>query len=105
MAIFETFSKRKKRLAMAGQQDVFQYDDLPVPFRTQVSHIWQNALGRYYVPRGYSSGHAFVTNEYWDVIHDTIATEAGLFHLGNRDQEKKPTLSRVHANRFHRRCT
>jgi hypothetical protein len=63
MAIFETFSKRKKRPAMAGQQDVFQYDELPVPFRRQVFHIWQNALGRYYV-RGYSTGHSYATNEY-----------------------------------------
>ena len=88
MAIFETFSKRKKRLAMAGQQDVFQYDDLPPAFRAQVFHIWKSALGQYYVPRGYSTGHAFATNEYWDVIHDTIATEAGLFHLGSKNDEK-----------------
>src|SRR5690349_4563005 len=93
MAIFETFSKRKKRLALAGQQDVFQYDDLPATFRTQVFHIWQHALGRYYVPRGYSTGHAFATNEYWDVIHDTIATEAGLFRLGSSDQEKNERCS------------
>jgi uncharacterized protein DUF7014/AbiJ-like protein len=88
MAIFETFSKRKKRLAMARQQDVFQYDDLPAPFRRQVFHIWKNALGGYYVPRGYSSGHPYATNQYWDFIHDTIATEAGLFYLANKDNEK-----------------
>jgi len=33
MGIFETYSKRKKRLERVGQQDVYQYDDLPQPFR------------------------------------------------------------------------
>jgi hypothetical protein len=38
MAIFETFSKRKRRIENAGKQDVYQYTDLPQPFRIQIFH-------------------------------------------------------------------
>jgi len=87
MAIYETFSKRQKRLAKAGQQDVYQYDDLPQPFRTQVFHIWRSALGRYYQPRGYSSASPSPANGYWTFIHNAIAREAGLAYLGNGNSE------------------
>src|ERR1700674_52718 len=87
MATFETFSKRKKRLERAGQQDVYQYDDLPQPFRTQVIHIWRSALGRFYVPRGYSTAYPSDANPFWNYIHNTIAREAGLAYLGSADKE------------------
>jgi hypothetical protein len=71
MAIFETFTKRKRRRENAGKQDVYQYDDLPRTFRIQVWHIWQGAIG---------------TDEaFWAIIHNIIAREAGLFGLGDPD--------------------
>jgi hypothetical protein len=87
MAIFETFSKRKKRLANAGRQEIYQYDDLPGAFRRQVWHIWRDAIGGFYIPRGYSSGYPLQSNGYWKLLHDTIATEAGLFYLGKPEDE------------------
>jgi hypothetical protein len=45
MGIYETFSKRMKRLAQAAQQDVYQYDELPETFRIKVAHIWESAIG------------------------------------------------------------
>jgi len=46
MGAYETFSKRQKKVERAGHVDVYQYDHLPPPFRVQVVHIWNTALGR-----------------------------------------------------------
>jgi hypothetical protein len=47
MGIYETYSKRMKRLQKAGHQEIYQHDDLPHHFRGQVVWIWKNAIGRY----------------------------------------------------------
>jgi AbiJ N-terminal domain 4 len=83
MGILDTFSKRQKQLEKAGKQDVYQYDDLPQPFRVQVIHIWNGALGVFYEPRGYSSGSKSPANKYWRFIHDNLAREKGVFALGD----------------------
>ena len=49
MSIFDTYSKRRKKVEKAGTPDVYQYDHLPEPLRVQVIHIWNDALGIYYV--------------------------------------------------------
>jgi hypothetical protein len=82
MAIFETFSKRQKRLQRAGQQDVYQYDDLSRPFRVQVIHIWNSAIGIYYRSNTYSSTRVSPSNELWELIHSTLCRERGVFTLG-----------------------
>jgi hypothetical protein len=76
MGVFETFTKREKRLQNAGKQDVYQYDLLPIAFRVQVIHIWNGAIGVYYTRRG--NGPA---NSAWDAIHKTLARERGVFTL------------------------
>jgi hypothetical protein len=81
MGIFDTFSKRQKRLQTAGQQDIYQYDTLPAPFRVQVVHIWKTAIGRYYRPQGYSTGDPSPSNTFWQFIHDTLARELGIVVL------------------------
>ena len=79
MGIWETFSKRQKRLQRAGKQDVYQYDDLPAPFRMQVCHIWRTAIGRYSVPQGYfTHSELSPANHIWTFIHDTLARESGV---------------------------
>lgn len=82
MAIFETFSKRQKRLERAGKQDVYQYETLPHEFRVQIIHIWKNAIGRYYTPHSPFAGTASPANEFWEVIQNTLARELGLFVVG-----------------------
>jgi hypothetical protein len=76
MAIYETFSKRIRRLAQAGQVDVYQYEELPHAFRVQVVHIWRDAIGFYRSPINSEQVH-------WQLIHDTLARELGLFDLGD----------------------
>jgi len=84
MGIYETYSRRQERLAKAGQQDVYQYDELPDRFRGQVVWIWKTAIGRYVVPPEFGHGRrSSPSNAYWDLIHETYARELGRGYLGN----------------------
>jgi hypothetical protein len=83
MAVYETFSKHQKRLAKAGQTDVYQYDELSVKFRGQVRHIWDTAIGSYYASGGYSDEPDSPSNQFWAGIHDTLAREGGVLTLGS----------------------
>jgi Domain of unknown function (DUF7014)/AbiJ N-terminal domain 4 len=79
MSIFDTFSKRQKRLQKAGQQDIYQYDTIPAPFRMQVLHIWKTAIGNYFVPGEFAfDASSSPANEFWAFLHDTLARELGL---------------------------
>jgi hypothetical protein len=79
MGLWETFSKRQKRIEKSGQQDVYQYDTIPDPFRMQVLHIWRTTMGQYYEPGAYSFGRRpSPSNRFWVLLHDTLARELGL---------------------------
>jgi hypothetical protein len=71
MAIFDLFSKRQKRL-LGEYPDVYVYDELPNPFRVQVVHIIKGAIG---------SNHS--SNEHYQVIHDILCQEYGVFRLSD----------------------
>ncbi len=72
MPIYETFSKRQKRRRRLSKTDVFQYTDLPMAFRVQVIHIWNDTIGG--------------KEEAWKFMHDTLAREMGVFNLGESYQ-------------------
>ncbi|WP_315742432.1 MULTISPECIES: STM4504/CBY_0614 family protein [unclassified Bradyrhizobium] len=44
MAVFDLYSKRRKR-ELGGPTDVFTYDKIPDELRTQIVHIWNDAIG------------------------------------------------------------
>lgn len=44
MAVYETYSKRKKRLR-GDTPDVYQYDYLPENLKIQIIHIWDEVIG------------------------------------------------------------
>lgn len=77
MPVYETFSKRQKRLEQAGQLDVYQYDLLPETFRIQVIHIWESALGSF--EPGYNERVA--ASEAWEYIHHILSRERGVLSL------------------------
>ena len=77
MSIFETFSKRMKSSKCAGQPDLFQYDELPEPFRVQVIHIWGDSTR---LPRVYHE----LSSPWWKYIHDQLSRELGVFELSDR---------------------
>ncbi len=81
MPVYETFSKRQKRLAQAGQADVYQYDDLPQPFRVQIGRILTRTLGS-------CAWHVYNPEEHfanvaWNTMFETLAQERGLDKLGS----------------------
>ena len=78
VGIRETFSKRQKRLAKAGQQDVYQYDDLPKPFRVQVVYILVAAIGP---SRASHHGYETPSAKIWESLHKDLRKEFGVFTL------------------------
>src|SRR3990172_8296300 len=74
MPVFDLFSKRQRRLR-GEVPEVFQYEDLPQPFRVQVVHILRDALGNI---TEYGSD---LPAEVYKFIHDTLAREYGVFGL------------------------
>jgi hypothetical protein len=81
-----TFSKRQKKRKDGAKTDVYQYEDLPGPFRVQVVHMWRTALGtlrerhplRLTVP---------ASNRYWSAIHDDLSRELGVFTLDENEHD------------------
>src|SRR6267142_2339777 len=100
MGIFDIFSKRQKRLENAGKRDIYQYDTLPTPFRTQVLHIWRTAFGKYYVPGEFSHASSSPANQFWIFLHDTLARELGLGVLAG-DQYAAGILVRLDSQFAH----
>jgi hypothetical protein len=82
MPIWDLFSKREAQKRKQGQEDVFQYDDLPAAFRVQVIHLWVDALGIWQQPSFGTSARQYLPNRLWAQIHDGVAREKGVFRLG-----------------------
>jgi Domain of unknown function (DUF7014)/AbiJ N-terminal domain 4 len=81
MPVYELFSRRKRQQEKPDKPDMYQYDDLPQPFRVQVAHIWRTAIGRYGIdPLGIAEEPA--SNRHWVLIHETICREKGVITLG-----------------------
>lgn len=80
MSIFDIFSKRGKE----PSNEIFKYNDLPMVFRNQVIHIWNDSLGEYnsYYNEDRSS------NRTWVFIHDALCREYGIFQLSEKGYHK-----------------
>jgi len=90
MALFETFTKRQKRLERAGKPDIYRYDVLPQPFRVQIVNIWRRAIGVYSTA---SYGRTMASNAWWDELHNVVAHERGVFFLGDDPYATSPAKS------------
>jgi uncharacterized protein DUF7014/AbiJ-like protein len=78
MAIFELFSKRKKRES-GDVPDVYIYDQIPRALRVQIIHIWGDAIGS---PETFHSAESL-----YERIVQTLHREYGLFRLDDRRGE------------------
>lgn len=82
MAIFETFSKRQKRLQTGGRIDPYVYDSAPQELRVQVIHILNDTVAPYFKGNGYNTDDS-KSNSYWNHIKNTLCREKGVFRLKN----------------------
>jgi len=83
MAIFDLYSKRKKRQESQGQVDVYQYDLIPERLRIQIAKIMEDAMGRWRPPSDNLYRRTSPSSEFWVFVHDTIAKELGVWSLGD----------------------
>src|SRR5271154_4929493 len=86
MSILDLFSKREMRRKKQGQEDVFQYDDLPIGFRVQVVHIWDDVFG------ADENIHFQADNQIkqlWKLIHRSFTREKCVFRLSGRSDDPK----------------
>jgi hypothetical protein len=87
MAVWDLYSKRRKR-ELGQLADVFTYDSIPSALRTQVVHMWDEAIG---IP--YQSGVTGHTDKIQDTylqIAQILRREYGVFKLSNsRDPDDK----------------
>jgi hypothetical protein len=86
VAIVDLFSKRDKKKKKQGQEDVFQYEDLPEPFRVQVIHLWHEALGNWRdFDRTFGPHPSHLPNDWWLALYKVYTREKGVFRLVDLD--------------------
>jgi uncharacterized protein DUF7014/AbiJ-like protein len=73
MTIVNVFSKRQKALRKEAQ-DVYQYDQIPIPLRVQIAHILRDLYGQ-------QRTHGKTCLEAFEAIEKVLSREYGLFHL------------------------
>ena len=74
MPVFETFAKRMKARATAGQADVYQYTTIPKLLRRQMMLVLVASLGRWAHTPYHLSG-----NEYWSAVAGIMERESLAF--------------------------
>ena len=93
MAIYETYSKRQKKISTQGVPDPYRYDDFPKPLRVQIVNLLSFVIGEYYYYDSYGDEH---TNSDaasgWNCIHDTLAHEYGVFELASGAHTKEKCI-------------
>ena len=95
MAIFETFSKRQRKLSQQGESDPYRYDVFPQPLRVQVVNLLVQSLGTH--STGYDSFGYLQRDDNaaarWESIHETLAHEYGVFKLADGNNAQKQCCS------------
>lgn len=83
MPVYETFSKRRKRLQKESPT-IYQYDTLPPELRVQIVRIIDRSLGKYTNQDRFGSYSVSPANELWTVVQQAMCDELGLFTLTNQ---------------------
>src|SRR5438105_1539030 len=79
MAVFDLYSKRRKR-ELGQTKDVFTYDKIPRELRIQIIHIWNDAIGE----PGLSEWLAEEIHESYHEIAKVLRREYSTFQLVQR---------------------
>src|SRR5260221_9376771 len=87
MAVWELYSKRRKK-ELGQLADVFTYDSIPDALRTQVVHMWDEAIGIPYHDRQHG-GTEKIQDTYLEIAQ-ILRREYGIFKLSNaRDPQDR----------------
>lgn len=97
MAVHELYADRKRRLTRGDEVDVLQYDTLPGRLRTQLCHIFSDAIGAYYRPSGYGSVPGN-NNKGWVFLCDLLRKELGVSKLNGAGNPKAEIISYISAS-------
>lgn len=79
MAVYDTYSKKKKRAEKGDEPDVYQYEALPTHLRRQLVMIFDQAIGHYWSRQSYSVPPPNA-NSWWDAIDDAMLKEVESYH-------------------------
>ncbi|MCP3369893.1 STM4504/CBY_0614 family protein [Bradyrhizobium cajani] len=86
MAVWELYSKRRKK-ELGQLSDVYTYDSIPTTLRTQVVHMWDDAIGVEY--RSRDADTQTIQSTYLQIAQ-ILRREYGVFKLSNsRDPQDK----------------
>jgi AbiJ N-terminal domain 4 len=80
LAIFDLFSKRKKR-ELGQMPDIFSYDKIPEALKVQIIHIWNDTIGLPVKCVPYSGVSEQIKN-YHEILK-ILRREAGVFKFSN----------------------
>ncbi len=79
--IFKLFSQREREKAQSGQEDVYQYDNVPNKLRVQVQQLLEDAIGPEYYLGPYSTGRPSHNPRDWREIQKILCREFGKHQL------------------------
>jgi hypothetical protein len=91
MAVYDLYSKRRAR-ELGNVNDVYQYDQIPPGLRTQIIHIWGDAVGIPYVTQG-SSGTAQTIHRCYHRVLQILRREYRVFALAKNHDPNDPDRS------------
>ena len=84
--MFETFSQRKKKLALGDAPEVYTYDQIPSQLRHQICMVMHESIGPYKIINIYSSYVPPNANDLWEQI-DKICQKEIYPYLRFRHEE------------------
>ena len=91
MGVFDIFSKRQKILR--GEiPDVYTYDQIPMPLKVQIVHIWTGTLGTEIE----AQDRTFQANRAYSFIVEILHKEYGVFQLPGADFRDSPHNELIH---------
>ncbi|WP_439407961.1 STM4504/CBY_0614 family protein [Bradyrhizobium sp. DASA03076] len=79
MVVFDLYSKRRKR-ELGETTDVFTYDDIPRDLRTQIIHVWNDAIGEPALSEYYEDE---IQEAYQEIVK-ILRREYSVFQLSSR---------------------
>jgi hypothetical protein len=92
MPIFELYHQRKQTAERAGEPEVYVYDNIPGPLRTQIAQIAIDAIGPYWSSVPYETDTPPNNNKTWCELRRILCKELGQDTLIGRTNPSEDVL-------------